>query len=234
MPNHQLKGLHVEFIGPPCAGKSTFCDKLFSDKLDRNKWNLRRSSKQFMMSRQDPWFKYLDHSDFYTQLIHLKYEELKDTPIPESYRQMSFNFVLTELALESFVQKEILPVGSFLSDDGLTHTFTSQLLKLDSMSQYDRELNHLFKRKFIYFDASLENVMANLKRRHQHHKGEGSDALTYFTEDEIKVRMSNLISNYQKILEMIDQRGGKVLKINYTDSFHLNSEKIINFLKIGS
>ncbi len=228
--NSQLKGLHIEFIGPPGAGKTTFCDKLFGKELNDNQWNRRKLTKQFMMSQHPPWLKFLDHNEFYTQLINLKYDDLKSTPIPESYRQMSFSFVLTELALDSFVQKKVLPFGSFISDDGLGHTFTAEIIKANTMPQFEQDLNNICKRKFIYFDASVDQSIENLKQRNREREGQGDDAFHYFTEEEIRSRIAKLINNYEKLLKIIHQRGGEVLKLNYSDPFHQNSEKVIAFI----
>lgn len=235
------KGYIIEFIGPSGVGKTT----LYNSLIDRykNDWYTRdqvRQAVEMHPRATDNLGEELEQ--VYSMLIKDKTINIFKQEDQLSRKSYLLQFTFGEMKLDILAKSGMLNKGLF-SDDGITHNFGSEFINYHS-SLKDKKtivirkgLEEFFRhRGIILITASPDFIKRNLIKRNQELESKGrDDALNNYYriigEEGLDKHHSEVIKKKEKMIEIAEIYGGKVLKINVEDaSQEIISKRVDEFI----
>ena len=229
------RGHLVEMIGPTGVGKSHFHDQLLPE--TGKQWLSRREIK-LLMEGQRPFIE-LDgvSSVLVDDLLAQKQRSIWALDI-KVWRKVALLEVFTrEMALDIHARARVVPVAGLFSDEGITHNFTTELLRWyeerDRNDPFWKEALRSFMqgRSIILLDADDDTILRNLKRRHSELQGkQQNDLLAYWTEEKTLKKIRHSRCAARNWLELAASLGVNTLKVDLRQGLGAGKEKVLSFL----
>ncbi len=217
------KNIILELVGPSGIGKSTLHSKMRN--VLHYRWNM-----QYMPSNG------LNHDpdagldEFYKKCVSLAATALYNHNSFTRYASI-LRFLTLRAEEDHYLKMSgLLDSGGWFLDEGFTHYFTLQIIKIiETNAIKDEVLEKYFAgRRFVFLNAPTDYVIENLRERRSKIKGANpNDLLSVYSEDHIKRHIQKSLDNLHKLLELSTSFGARFWEIKITE----RNNEALNFIK---
>ncbi len=234
---HASAGHLVELIGPSGVGKSHLYAQLPASL--KAGWLSRRCVRNHVRHSEVPFDDVArPDNELMETLLRWKHENLWAEGISLGRKVKLTDFFTYEMAADAYARQHCLPSCGVLSDEGITHNFTQELLTwYDTRAKHDAgELEQLRfflqERSIILLDAPEEFIMTNLRRRHVDQQGRVmNDRLAHRQEREIIEGTIALRALKRRWIDVAQALGVAVLTLDASQDAALNVRQVEGFLR---
>ncbi|AIJ44657.1 hypothetical protein O987_02345 [Comamonas testosteroni TK102] len=212
----------IEFIGPSGIGKTTFFNHLKGviDPAWLGMDDVREIAKTQNVSEPD---------DIVRTIIYRKRENVEKLNRSEFQKKFIGDYFNEIITLDQLVSSS--KNLKLINDDGVFHNFSKEILSA-SKEKYNEVQKLLLNRKIIYFTASSEKILDNLKERHQKTPGASNDWYGYTQKNSISIQemIEISVNESEEIYNLVKSMGAAVMRINLDEDNMENIEKAQNFI----
>ncbi len=226
-------GLIVEFLGASGVGKTTFFSAVISD-YEQN-WLSRTQLKNSGTVKAKAPILLMDDlsQQVYGKLLKMKFDNIMKMDCFNLERKIAlFQFMLDEIRTDALIKLNPLPMG-LLSDDGLTHNFSREVIGLyeNGDEHATAYLTWLFsKRALVLLNASPGFVLKNLIKRNSEHPQALNNWYSNIGQSDINDFVEKGLKTKEKLISIAKKFGSKTISINLEEEENMNRAKLKEFI----
>lgn len=147
------------------------------------------------------------------------------------------DYVMREMALDFYARKEVIPVESLISDEGITQNFANELLLWNEECAKNnhsciKALKDFMRgRAIIMLDACNATILENLKSRHADYHGKyPNDLLAYWSEEKVLEKTLRDRNTARELLALAASLGVRTLFIDISEGLDVGKREVLHFL----